>query len=175
MQLFRSMVTEQLTDGYAKAVSFSTQTDGQHGTSLSVQTRTSLQRPRSKSSFRISALLTLLSTASGRSWISSKGFGPTSIFLTKHISRPLPPRCLVRPDAEAADPPRARYHPPDCHGIGREVLACRREPSGSSINPSISICPTQADSIRRLGRHLGYHEIHLKYRLPFITSVSSDP
>lgn len=41
------MVTEQVTDGYGKAVSFETPSDDLHGGTLVVQNRVSLQRPRS--------------------------------------------------------------------------------------------------------------------------------
>lgn len=47
MALLRSMVVEQVTDGFGKAVAFSVPTDGIHGTTLTVQARTTLQQPRS--------------------------------------------------------------------------------------------------------------------------------
>ncbi|KAK4683967.1 hypothetical protein P7C73_g6242, partial [Tremellales sp. Uapishka_1] len=46
MRLFRSLVTEQVTDAFSKAISFADPTDARHGTTLSVQNRTSLQQPR---------------------------------------------------------------------------------------------------------------------------------
>ncbi|RSH89597.1 hypothetical protein EHS25_002148 [Saitozyma podzolica] len=46
MALLRSMVVEQVTDGFGKAVAFSVPADGIHGTTLTVQARTTLQQPR---------------------------------------------------------------------------------------------------------------------------------
>ncbi|WWD22883.1 hypothetical protein CI109_107378 [Kwoniella shandongensis] len=44
--LLKSMIVEQLTEGFNKAISISTPTDGQHGATLSVQPQITLQKPR---------------------------------------------------------------------------------------------------------------------------------
>lgn len=42
------MIVEQVTDGYAQAVVFSVPEDGVHGTTMTIQSKTELKRPRSE-------------------------------------------------------------------------------------------------------------------------------